>query len=192
MDGEVNRMLIEHTFVTTLEPKKVFEQVHALLHSAGFLIGIGSLDHMNSGKASMEMTRGLGRNIDPKRCHQRVQIELDRGRVTVAASIKPAQRGGGFRLSSNSSGPEPKPTSTWGKPYADLMIALAQSLENLLAKGQSPAEASQPWFQLEDQISQRAEKMRRNGRVTAIVVSAVIGFLIFFLVASANTHTHLR
>jgi len=185
-------MVIEHTFITTLEPKKVFEQIHSLLHSTGFLIGTGSLDQLNTGKASMEMTRGLGRNADPKRCYQRVQVEFDRGRVTVAASIMPAQRGSFGLVASSYNAIEPKPTSVWGKPYADLMIALAQALENLLAKGQSPAEATQNWLQLEDQLSGRAENIRHKRRIAAVVMAGVIGFVLFLVIAAASTGSHVR
>jgi hypothetical protein len=183
-------VVIEHTFITTLEPKKVFEQVHSLLHSAGFLIGPGSLDQRDTGKACMEMTRGHGRNADPRRCYQSVHVEFDRGRVTVAASIRPAQRGS-FAISASSNGVEPKPTSAWGKPYADLMITLARTLEAVLVKSQLPAEATQPWFQLEDQIVGRAQTLRRK---RWLVVAFIVGLLLFLIVlASANAgHGHVR
>jgi len=118
-------MLVEHTFVTTLEAGPAVRLACEFLQSAGFrLEGVAS--------DGVQAVRGRKRPNTRKirLLPQSVKLVYDRGRVNVAAAITP--RGG-----------KDKPV------HADLMTALVRGLEHLLAGGEPLEQVAAAWFAAE-------------------------------------------
>jgi len=142
---------------------------------------------------TLQMKRGkktTARAKDPTECPQRIRLDWDRGRVTLAASIepKPARRGyyyGGLvgyaiAASSNKRGKNTK-------DYSDLMILIANSLEELLARQSPPEVAEQGWFAFQDQLRAKAQKARKRSYILlGVFFAIIIGMVIFAVVASQN------
>ncbi len=104
-----------------------------------------------------EMTRGV---VNPARAKgvgdlpQRVRVEFDRGRITVAASLE--VRG--------------KP----GSLHSDMLLALAQSLDRLVAQDFTPSEARLPWNQIAHEIKADTARRRRRSRIIVVLLTLFI------------------
>jgi hypothetical protein len=185
-------MLIEHTFVTTLEAPQAFSLACSFLNGIGFRISNlpASLDQPLP--QSLEMTRGNGPHCDPRRALQSVHLAFDRGRITIAASILPARRGSFGLNSSSLSGIEPPASSKLARPHAQLMVALAEALEALLSRGQSPQEASRSWLALEEAEIRKAQRARHSSMIKGIMISFAAFLLILCLIGSASRQSRTR
>jgi hypothetical protein len=107
-------MLVEHVFVTTLEPQVALGLASRMLNLLGFYVtsGHGGTLHATRGAKSAR-TRKVAK------LPQTVEITYDRGRVTVVAGILPRA----------------------GKDlpvHANLMTNIAQALEDVLVAGELP------------------------------------------------------
>lgn len=118
-------MLVEHTFVTTLEQKEALQRAARFLQNLGFRLDSQADD-------SIQAKRGRKQPSSRKlrRLPQLVRVGFDRGRVTVAASIKARAK-------------KEMPV------HAELMRALATGLQRLLADALAPEEAAGPFRTLE-------------------------------------------
>jgi hypothetical protein len=163
-------LLIEHTFVTTLEGPEAIGLADSFLRAIGFAASdpLGALD--SSAAQSLEMTRGTAPSIDPIYAWKSVRLDFDRGRVTVAASVRPIRRST-FRLSESlMSGREPSPSSKIGRPHGELMLALASELDALLAQGKSLADATRSWQAIEETTTRNI----RNARSASLIKGSMI------------------
>ena len=71
-------------------------------------------------------------------------------------------------------GREPPPTSPKVRVHGDLLRTIAEGIEQLLAKGQSPAEASAGWDAMEKRIEEEAQARRRRIMILVLVTLAAI------------------
>jgi hypothetical protein len=183
-----NPMLIEHTFVTTLEAPQAMELACSFLRELGF--AVSNLPSVADGAwlQSLELTRGDRPHPDPRRSRQTVHLAFDRGRMTIATSISPARRGS-FGISASSIGGEPSATSQWGQPHAQRMVALADTLESLIARGQSPQEVWRSWMAIENASSRKAFAARQSSMIKGTMIALVVLLLIVCLIGSANSRS---
>ena len=173
-------MVIEHVFVTTLEAPDALRLASEFLTAGGFAVqGQGAFQL--GGWNSIELTRGranAGRAKSVEELPQRIKIEWDRGRVTVAAYIQ-----GFVRASFNfGSGVELPSTSPKVRLHAQLMTAIAQGLEILLAHRRPVEEAYVPWQYASASIAEEARVRRRNNWIKIAVVLGIFALLIGFAI----------
>lgn len=133
-------MLVEHVFITTLDAEPALEAARLFLGQLGFR------EERCDDTAAIRFLRG---HLDPRAVRtiseqpQCVLLDFDRGRVTVAASIREHRKA--------------------GQLHTDLLLALTRGLELLLAQGQPAAEARDEWDRVEERIaSDVAARWRRN------------------------------
>ena len=174
-------MVVEHTFITTVEGHDALRMAWELLVSRGF----GPLPAAEAAQRppvhnAVELRRG---RENPDRAKsvvelpQFVRVEWDRGRVTVAASITPRTAWGrqyapGAIVS--------KPLSAREPDQENLLLAVVGSLEMLLAHGRAPAECVAGLDQIQYQLVEMARrKRRRNWMILLGVVLAFVAFVVF-------------
>src|SRR5438094_2401437 len=150
-------MVVEHVFVTTQEPAQAMRAAADLLYSHGFRFDRDSFSGPPDAPTAMEALRGktnAQRAYGITELPQRVRLEYDRGRMSIAASIVPKRTWNGrhasFSSAANASGTQPL------QQHAALLVAMAQGLENLLAFDQSPNDAAEQWTRIENRLSASA------------------------------------
>ena len=172
-------MVIEHTFVTTMESAEALTAASNLLRDGGFTVLNNGAFQMG-GWTDLEVTRGkknLARAKDASECPQQVRLEWDRGRVTVAASITPRPQrsrsfvwggvvGGVAYALSNAPKKE--------KVYADLLMVITRSVEMLLAQRLPQEEARREWLAVETQMQADARRARRRATIIWLSILGVI------------------
>ena len=180
-------MVVEHTFVTTLEAPQTMGAAATLLQTfgftaeaeSGFQVGSGAWDALEVRRGKKRARRyGVLRDWP-----QRVRLEWDRGRVSVAMSITPPPRG---RLDSNAAKLSKKETAKAER----LLLAVVTSLENLLA-GMLPQPAAEAqWIELERELEEQARRARRKNRIILIVAITLlvlaVGLLVVGIVSSGR------
>ena len=175
-------MVVEHTFITTLEGHDALRMSWELLVSRGFVpLPPPEAALRPQSPNAVELRRGR-ENPDRARSvvelPQFVRVEWDRGRVTVAASIIPRTAWGrqyspGAIVSKSMNAREPD--------QENLLLALVASLEMLLAHRRTPAECVVGLDQIQDHLTRLGRRKRtRNwlillGVVVAIVAVVVLG-----------------
>lgn len=151
-------MVVEHSFVTTLEAEPALATAAELLQLRGFTRA--ALVQGAPGSAPFEMRRGKkaassARSVS--QLPQTVRLYWDRGRVTIALSIEANSVWGG--------------QSSWGatveKPekmqmHADLLSGIAVALEQVLAHAQPHQVATAQWDRAETEIAAAAKRRNRN------------------------------
>lgn len=152
-------MVVEHTFVTTLERDDALAHAHALLERLGFLRG-----------GAGEWTRGADKPaafLPPAAQPQALRLDYDRGRVTLAASLLDAG--------------QPTPAGR------ELLLALASALEQVLCQGAAPARFVDGILSVERQGRAEAEarRRRRNRILGLVLVGPFILALLIIAIASA-------
>ena len=170
-------MVIEHVFITTKDAPEALRLASEFLTAQGFAVQ-GQDGFQLGGWTALEVTRGkanAGRAKSVEELPQRVKVEWDRGRVTVAAYI---QAFAGRQSFSIGSGTELPPNSPKVRLHAQLMGAIAQGLELLLAYHRPPEEARGPWAAVSAAIAADARRRRRNSRNLVIGVVLVFALLI--------------
>jgi hypothetical protein len=176
-------VVIEHVFVTTLEAPDALRLASEFLTSGGFLVQ-GQPGFQLGGWTSLEVARGKSNAARARSIEdlpQRVKVEWDRGRVTVAAYIQAYQRA----FLSVGSGVELPAHSPKVRLHAQLMTAIAQGLELLLAYQRPPYEARQPWAGVSMLIAADTRRRRRNTLITVVVLIAIFALLIGLAVFAA-------
>ncbi|HLP86190.1 MAG TPA: hypothetical protein VK157_17690 [Phycisphaerales bacterium] len=176
-------MVVEHEFICTLPPDEFLRRSTNLLVTLGFsreaararactacgysLEGIAKTTCPECGTDNLttqfvEFSRGkkpgsFSYELIPTH-PQRVLAHLDRGKVTVAASIEQYRGGGDSEL------------------HRDLMTALCTSLERTLNSDAEPHDAPQRFREVEDQVMHRCKRQRM---FKWIVAGSVVGLIIF-------------
>lgn len=147
-------MVVEHTFVTTMEAPEALNAASSVLQSFGFQAMPQSAFQMNGAWSAVEVQRGTarfrrGRGI--RDWPQKIRVEWDRGKVEVAASIAPPARG---RLDSN-------PSRLSGKEAVlvqQLLITISHTVELLLVHRLPAEQAQAAWAQLERELDEQAKR----------------------------------
>ena len=173
-----------------MESPQALAAASEFLLAGGFVAVNESAFQIDAAWTTLEMQRGKkrGRPKSIVDCPQQVRLEWDRGRVTVAASITPALIGGAsFRMSSYGYGARAgagiSPTSKRAKPYNQLIIAIAQGLDDLLARRLPLEQARQAWIEQEAQIQETA----RKARTRSWIVLGIVLLVVFALITLAVT-----
>lgn len=177
-------MLVEHTFVTTLDAPEAMTEASRLLQQFGFVAKAQTGFQIGGVWNALEVARGAAKFRYRKgvvEWPQNVRVEWDRGRVDVAAAITPPPRG---RLDSN--------PSRLGKKEAarvqQLLVAIAQSLEMLLAQRLPSEQAAVLWAEAERQIEEQARRDRRRYRILMAILLGIVVLLIGLAVFMAITN----
>lgn len=156
-------MLVEHTFVTTLELDETFTAARGFLENLGFEITPGDQE-----PSSLEMRRGRFKGGNWGRVSesaQFVRLDFDRGRVTVAASVHERRKA--------------------NRAYTALLSALTRALERVLVEFAPTSEARAEWDEADREVEHRAARRRRwiNFGVGCLIVFVV--FVVVLIVAMA-------
>ncbi len=150
-------MLVEHSFVTTLEAQAALSQADAFLRSLGFRINSVGAERIDA-----ERGRKKPNTRKVSRLPQTITLVYDRGRVTAAAGITPFK---------NREFPI----------HAALMTALVRSLERLLVEGQPAGEAAAEWFA----VDASAGKVWTTGDKIALgILLSLVGILVSIIIVS--------
>jgi hypothetical protein len=181
-------LIVEHVFITTLDAPAALRLASEFLTAAGFRVMRERAFSVDAPWTKLDVARGVdgaarAKSID--QLPQRLVLEWDRGRVTVAASIEWFAPGA-FRTGSAK---EPPPHSPKIRPHIELMHGLMLALEALLARRVPMEEARQPWAELEARL--RAESIRQRRKRNTVLWSVVVGiFLLVFLIIVLAVASH--
>ncbi|MFP4053611.1 MAG: hypothetical protein ACLFV7_07090 [Phycisphaerae bacterium] len=109
-------MIVEHTFVTTVEDEEALARARDYCREAGFLV--------DRNGQSLTCTRGRKRHqaVRKTKFEQSLQLDCDRGRVTIVAGLQPP----GGRESSK---------------QGDCLLALVRGLQTCVDDGVVPSQA---------------------------------------------------
>jgi hypothetical protein len=148
-------VLIEHSFVTTLEEGPAMERAAAFLQRVG--LRQQEVAGRRKGKRH-KAYRGLPADMVPKK----VQVGFDRGRINAAIAIEPKR----------------KPTQV----HRELLWALVTGLEQTIAAGQNEEVAAQQWSAV---LVRERRRIRRNNIIcTAVLLAMLGGFVALIWLAS--------
>jgi hypothetical protein len=187
-------LVIEHTFVTTLDSHDALALASDMLSRRGFVTEGESGFQLGEEWTTLQMKRGkksAARAKTPSECPQQVRLEWDRGRVTLAASIEPQSRrnrtfafggviGYGLYAMRNK-----RATAE----ATDMMMVISTSLENLLVQNLPAEEAGKAWFAQEDLQLEKARKARvRSWIYLGIFLAIVAAFIIFICIEVNMNH----
>jgi hypothetical protein len=143
-------VLVEHVFVTTKEAADALAAAGRFLENGGFHVEAQS-------ERLLELRRGCKKAAKAKsitELPQEARIEFDRGRVTVAVLTQENRKAGPM--------------------HRDLLMGIAQGIEDSLVRGVPDAEARRAWSEAEVRI---AEDLARRRRHTIYFVAALCIFL---------------
>lgn len=179
-------MVIEHTFVTTLEAGDAMRLAADFLSRHGFVTdGQNAFQIGQTEWTSLEMHRG---KTSIRRCAgvierpQKVRVDFDRGRIVVAAMIESRRRSFWTGV-----GGELTATSPKGKPYAELLTTIVTGLEQLLSQQQPLAEVTPTWDHLDLQLIDLTRGARRRSRIIlSIAILFVVGAISLMIAAIAG------
>jgi hypothetical protein len=175
-------MVVEHTFITTLEATDAIDAAGNLLRSRGFTALPRSASPVPPPWNVLEMRRGRGvpdRAKSILELPQFVRMEWDRGRVVVAASITPyvtmgRQRVPGAMRSCRIDARQPD--------QEHLLVALVGALETLLAHGRPADESVTALAAIENHLHDKARRARR--RLWLILGGVFLAFITFVVYAA--------
>jgi hypothetical protein len=157
-------VVVEHNFVTTLPRDQALGRASAFLSRGGFAAQTQTAFALDqTAWTSIEVKRGKpipSMSLAIPDLPQKISLEWDRGRVSVAASISDQHS---------------------AKKRAAMMLSIVQGLENLLAKGHSEDQAIGEWYRIDTELrrSGRWYKFRRVGM--RIFIFVVVFGLTFYL-----------
>jgi len=170
-------VVIEHSFVTTMEAPQTMQLAMQFLASRGFRRSEQIAFPVGGGEwNTLEMRRGRKKAARAKNVTELPQVahvQFDRGRVTVALSIEPSARWGGAQVSFGITvgSVEGKPKKM--KLHAQLLTAIANGLEQVLTRGATVDEAAQEWDQADQAARAEARRRFRNSMIVLFVVIAL-------------------
>lgn len=158
-------MVIEHSFVTTLEPMLMLRQAHDCLAARGFICTQGTEPIRGKTDAwSIEMKRGKDNPARAKHIVESPQVarvEYDRGRVSLAVSIVAPRKN--------------------VERHILLLKGIVHGLESLLSCTGPGAADYEPWDRAE--ADALAAARRRQNRLIAVVVLLFLSIFLITLLA---------
>ena len=169
-------MVVEHTFVTTLDAPQTMQAAMQFLQSRGFDRSSSAFP-MGGEWDTLEMRRGKKNAARAKNVTQLPQVahvNWDRGRVTVVLSIEPSYVWGGastaaFGLTAGTEKPKKM------KLHAQMLSGIASGLEQLLVHNAAPDTAAQQWMYAEEEAFAAARRRFRRNLIITLVI--VLGFV---------------
>jgi hypothetical protein len=181
-------VVIEHEFISTLEPTDVMRRSAEYLAARGFepATDNGGAFALDSGGSwtHMEMRRGkkASRAKSVSQLPQTVRLEWDRGRVTLALSIGAnAAWGGGSSFSLGNVAGKPKKM----RLHTALLNAIAGGLEDLLGHDRPQQPDYSAWDNVEEEITRVARRRSRRNALILFVVVLLLGGMIALIAAYA-------
>ncbi len=182
-------MVIEHSFVTTLEATQALESSFRFLQSRGFSPNHGDVMRPQATENRLELKRGKenparARNVSE--LPQSIRLDFDRGRVSLAISITPSTAWGGRSFSTSDGGVQIKDVEKPNrlKLNHDLVVGIAYGLERLLVVG-VPAEAEAgDWIDAEEKIIEAARRRKRQTIAAFVCLLVFLGFIVGLIVYS--------
>jgi hypothetical protein len=180
-------MVVEHTFVTTMQPNEALGAASSLLASRGFVPTGDRAFALDGGWNHIELTRGRKNPARSKSIldfTQQVRIEFDRGRIAMAASLTAWTRGTREQI------PGELTTRSPSKPHPlqqELLLSLVAAIELLLVNRVPPEQCLARLNHIEAAIQEDARRLRRRNWI--ILGSVVLGFvaLIALIIWGANS-----
>jgi hypothetical protein len=189
-------MLVEHTFVTTASEDKALSALFLFLSGMGFSAKSGTApDAQAGGPKRVEMSRGTRDTRDLSTTAQKLSVEYDRGRVTLAISMQPRGKPRGFTFAVSSYDFIVTPTSPQGQYCIRVMMSLAERIEAVACLQQSPEEAMLAWDGVIKQASLEYRKAQgvscRGGCIwVAVIFFLAVGLCILLMVAMQKHWLH--
>ena len=179
-------MVIEHEFVTTLDRNAALSSAARFLSEGGFSSDGNAFAVGQTEWESLEVKRGkksAARAKNISELPQRIIVNYDRGRVTVAASITASHAWGGSSSFSIGIGSD-APAESQKKMvlHQQLLIAIANGLECALTPGHDDLIAHSHWRAAEQAITQAARKRKRTALIVGGLV--ILGFAILIAVVA--------
>jgi hypothetical protein len=173
-------VLIEHTFVTTLEPQSALAAASQLLAQGGFAAERN--DATPSNEKTLQMHRGRAGARDATELPQRIHLQWDRGRINLAAFIDSLPQHRSFSRSIGSTVLiETRAVKQKKKLNSDLMIAISRAVELLLAGELSPEDAGRDWLASESKIKAASRQVRLRNRLCwsclVLFIITMVGFV---------------
>ena len=173
-------MVVEHTFVTTLEAPEAMRAVGTMLAELGFVAEVQNAFAMETAWNAIELRRGAAKSRRGRgllQWPQQVRVEWDRGRVEVAVAIHPPPRG---RLDTNATKLGKKQSAA----VEQWMVTLAQAIESLLGHKLPQPEAQAGLVRLEQELAEKDRNARRNSMIVIIVAVTFCVAAVAILVAA--------
>ncbi|HZZ41406.1 MAG TPA: hypothetical protein VFE58_00585 [Tepidisphaeraceae bacterium] len=166
-------MVIEHTFITTLDSSTALQSAAQLCQQHGFVTAGESAFPMTGPEwTDLKMARGVKNPRRAKSISQLPQIlrlQFDRGRINLAISLQPGGPWGGGSFYT-----EGKPTSKRMRLHRELLTSIALSLESLLANRAPLDQATTQWSQIETEIARLARRRKIRQRIILAIVLLLV------------------
>lgn len=178
-------MVIEHTFVTTLDAEQTMRTAMQFLALRGFTRPDQAAFPVDQQWTTLEMRRGkksAARARSIAQLPQTAHVQWDRGRVTVVLSIEPSYKwgGSGAQLGMYIGAATDNPRKM--KVHMRMLNAIALGLEQVLTQNAVLDAAAQQWAAADQEAERLAS--RRFWRIVIILV-AVLGLLALVIVLAA-------
>lgn len=183
-------MVVEHVFVTVLESADALKRASDYLSARGFAVAPDSAGGFTVGGenpawTTLEMQRGKtssGRAKNIAQLPQKIRIEWDRGRMTVALSIAASAAWGGssFMLTNQTPGNLKKM-----QLHIRLLNAIAIGLEHLLAYNGTGQPEYADWDATEKEILAVARRRKIRTIIILLLVFLMLGAVITIAVMNA-------
>ena len=177
-------MLLEHVFVTTLDPNEALRRASEFLGARGF-VSTGGGFQVESQWTTLEVRRGQTNPAKAKGIPdlpQTVRIVYDRGRVNMAIAMPAYKRAFWTGVG------EYPPAHVKAIPHGDLLMAIARSVEAVMTQPAPPPETGQDWAALEASLRAQGMKEHRRRRITLyLAVVFVIAMFVLLIVAVVNS-----
>jgi hypothetical protein len=180
-------VVVEHTFITTLEAREAMRRASEMLATQGFAADTAfavQKDDWNT----LEMRRGKKRASRAKNIAelpQVVHIHYDRGRVNLALSIEPNYVWGGGSFSSIGFGIDstsPTGNSKKMRLHAELLTAIAEALEQVMSHEPRHGLSLQRWDFVEEEIRRVARRRTIRNIILVVAIPLIIAALITLVI----------
>jgi hypothetical protein len=182
-------VVIEHSFVTTLDSTQALESSFRFLQSRGFSPNNGDIVRPQVSADRLELKRGKenparARNVSE--LPQSIRLDFDRGRISLAISITPSTAWGGGSFTNSDVGVQIKDVenSRRLKLHHDLVVGIAYGLERLVGERLPPEEAARDWNCAEEKIIEAARRRKQKTIAAFLCFLAFVGFIVGLVIYS--------
>lgn len=183
-------MVVEHSFVTTLDAPDALRTAADFLRTFGFEAQTETAFALDQQWKALEVHRGVLKGRKSRAVNewpQMVRVEWDRGKVDVAASMSVPSRRASWNVEL---GAGSRATKKDERLMQQMLVLIARTLELLLAQRLPPEQARVEWEQLEARYREQAARDRRRSRIITIIALSFVGLAIAALVFAIVSSTH--
>jgi hypothetical protein len=184
-------VVIEHSFVTTLDSTQALESSFRFLQSRGFSPSNGDTVRPQVSANRLELRRGKenparARNVSE--LPQSIRLDFDRGRVSLAIAITPSTAWGGRSFTNSDIGVQIRDVENPRrlKLHHELLVGIAYGLERLLVERLSAEEAAHDWIDAEENITKAARSRKRKTIAAVSCLLVFVGFIVGLVVYTAH------